>query len=64
MALDPGLAVGHFWLGTTLVLMRVEGDNEGNKKLVEEACSEFSKCLRLDPRNEDARKAKERIGCK
>jgi tetratricopeptide (TPR) repeat protein len=62
--LEPGLAVGHFWLGTSLVLMRVEGDNAGNAKLVEEACSEFTKCLRLDPRNEDARKAKERISCK
>jgi len=64
VALDPALAVGHFWLGTGLVLMRVEGDNEGNKKLVEEACGEFAKCLRLDPKNEDARKARERISCK
>ncbi len=64
VALDPSLAVGHFWLGTTLTIMRVEGDNEGNKKLVEEACSEFSKCIRLEPKNDDARKSKERIGCK
>jgi tetratricopeptide (TPR) repeat protein len=64
VALEPGLAVGHFWLGTGLVLMRVEGDNEGNRKLVEEACSEYGKCLRLDPKNEDARKARERISCK
>jgi tetratricopeptide (TPR) repeat protein len=64
VALEQNLAVGHFWLGTGLVLMRVEGDNAGNAKLVEEACSEYTKCLRLDPRNEDARKAKERIGCK
>jgi tetratricopeptide (TPR) repeat protein len=64
VALEPGLAVGHFWLGTGLVLMRVEGDNDGNKRLVEEACAEFGKCLRLDPKNEDARKAKERISCK
>jgi tetratricopeptide (TPR) repeat protein len=64
VALDPGMAAGHFWLGTSLVLMRVEGDNAGNAKLVEEACSEFGKCLRLEPKNEDARKARERIGCK
>ena len=64
VALEPGLAVGHFWLGTGLVLMRVEGDNEGNKKLVEEACSEYGKCLRLDPKNQDALKARERISCK
>jgi len=42
----------------------VEGDDAGNKKLQEEACAEFSKVLRLDPRNEDAKKSKERIGCK
>jgi tetratricopeptide (TPR) repeat protein len=64
VALEPGLAVGHFWLGTGLVLMRVEGDNEGNRKLVEEACSEYGKCLRLDPKNQDALKARERISCK
>jgi tetratricopeptide (TPR) repeat protein len=64
VALEPGLGVGHFWLATGLVLMRVEGDNEGNKKLVEEACAEYTKCLHLDPKNEDARKAKERISCK
>ena len=63
-ALDPNLAAGHFWLGTSLVLSRREGDTDGNKKLVEEACAEFGKCLRLEPKNEDARKAKERIGCK
>ncbi len=63
-ALDPGTAQSHFWLGTGLILMRVEGDTEGNKKLVDEACSEFSKCLRLDPKNEDAKKSRERIGCK
>jgi len=64
VALEPGLAVGHFWLGTGLVLMRVEGDNEGNRKLVEEACSEYGKCLLLDPKNQDALKARERISCK
>jgi tetratricopeptide (TPR) repeat protein len=64
VALDPGIGAAHFWLGTSLVLMRVEGDNAGNAKLVEEACSEFSKCIRLEPKNDDARKAKERIGCK
>jgi hypothetical protein len=45
-------------------MSRKEGDNEGNKRLVEEACQEFTKTLRLDPRNEDAKKAKERISCK
>ena len=64
VALEPGLAVGHFWLATGLILMRVEGDTDGNKKLVEEACAELGKCLRLDPKNEDARKARERISCK
>jgi len=61
---DPGSADAHFWLGQSLLLLRKEGDTEGNKKLVEEACAEFSRCLRLDPKNENAKKARERIGCK
>ena len=63
-ALDQGNAQGHFWLATGLILMRQEGDTAGNKKLVEEACAEYTKCLRLDPKNEDAKKSKERYGCK
>ncbi|HUI10054.1 MAG TPA: tetratricopeptide repeat protein [Bacteroidota bacterium] len=60
---DQASAEAHFWLGTGLLLMRKEGD-PGNAKLMEEACSEFNKCLRLDPKNENARKAKEHYGCK
>ena len=61
---DQGAADGHFWLGTALVLTRKEGDTEGNKRIVDEACAEYNKCLRYDPKNENAKKAKERIGCK
>ena len=64
VSLDPGSVQGHLWLGQALIQSRVEGDNEGNAKLQAEACAEFAKVLRLDPRNEDAKKAKERIGCK
>ena len=60
---DAGAAEGHFWLGTSLLLMRKEGD-PGNAKLMEEACGEFNRCLRLDPKHEGARKAKEHYGCK
>jgi tetratricopeptide (TPR) repeat protein len=61
--LDPGSAAAHLWLAQSLVLSRVEGDNEGNKVLRDEACGEYRKALRIDPRNEDAKKGMERIGC-
>ena len=61
--LEPSNGQGHLWLGQGLILLRVEGDNAGNKKLTEEACSEFKKALRIEPRNDDAKKAMERYGC-
>jgi tetratricopeptide (TPR) repeat protein len=60
---NPGNVPGHFWLGECLVRSRVPDDPEGNKKLIEEACSEWRKVLKLDPKNEDAKKGIERIGC-
>ena len=54
----------HLWLGQGLILARKEGEYDKNKKLVEEACAELTKALRLDPRNDDAKKSMERIGCK
>lgn len=62
--LDPANAQGHLWLGQGLIQARVEGEDAKNKVLQEEACSEFRKALKIDPRNEDAKKAMERIGCK
>jgi tetratricopeptide (TPR) repeat protein len=62
--LDPGNAQGHLWLGQGLIQARVEGADAENAKLKEEACSEFRKTLKLEPRNEDAKKAMERVGCK
>jgi tetratricopeptide (TPR) repeat protein len=64
ISLDQKSVQGHLWLGQALIQSRVEGDNEGNAKLQAEACAEFNLVLRLEPRNEDAKKAKERIGCK
>ena len=61
--LEAGNAQGHLWLAQSLVFSRVEGDNAGNKKLTEEACSEYKKVVRLDPKNTDAAKGMERIGC-
>jgi tetratricopeptide (TPR) repeat protein len=60
---NTGNVQGHFWLGECLVRSRVPADPEGNKKLIEEACSEWKKVLKLDPRNEDAKKRMESIGC-
>ncbi len=62
--LEPGNAQGHLWLGQALIQARIEGDDVKNKQLQEEACGEFRKSLKLDPKNEDAKKAMERIGCK
>jgi tetratricopeptide (TPR) repeat protein len=62
--LEANNAAAHLWLGQSLVLSRVEGDNEGNRKLQEEACSEYKKVLRIQPSNADAKKGMERIGCK
>ncbi len=61
--MDQSSAGGHLWLAQALVLARVEGDNAGNAKLKDEACSEYRKVLRLDPGNTDAKKGIERIGC-
>lgn len=62
--LDPGNAQGHLWLGQGLIQARKEGDDKRNKELQEEACGEFRKTLKLEPKNEDAKKAMDRIGCK
>lgn len=64
VVMDPNNAQGHFWLANSLTYLRKEGDTQGNRKLQDEACAEYAKTLRLDPRNEDAKKAAERIGCK
>ncbi len=61
--LDPGNSQGHLWLAQGLIRSRKEGEDAVNKKLQEEACSELRKVLKLDPRNEDAKKSIERIGC-
>jgi tetratricopeptide (TPR) repeat protein len=63
VALNPNNADGHLWLGEALVRSRIEGENERNRQLNEEACGEFKKVLKLDPKNEQAKKAMERIGC-
>jgi tetratricopeptide (TPR) repeat protein len=63
VSLNPNNADGHLWLGEALVRSRIEGETERNRQLAEEACAEFKKALRLDPRNDQAKKAMERIGC-
>lgn len=61
--LDPGNAQGHLWLAQALIQSRVEGDDEKNKQLRDDACGELRKVLKVEPRNEDAKKTMERIGC-
>jgi tetratricopeptide (TPR) repeat protein len=63
VALNPNSADGHLWLGETLTRSRIEGENELNRRLTEEACAEYKTALRLDPKNDAARKAIDRIGC-
>jgi tetratricopeptide (TPR) repeat protein len=64
IAIDGKNPVSHLWLAQTLILLRVEGADEANKKLQEEACQEYKQVLRLQPTNADAKKGMERIGCK
>jgi tetratricopeptide (TPR) repeat protein len=61
--LDPNNAQGHLWLAQGLIQSRVEGDDEKNRQLRDDACGELRKVLKIEPKNEDAKKAMERIGC-
>ena len=61
--MDANSVQGHLWLAEGLVRSRVPGNDETNKQLKDEACSEYKKVLRLDSKNEDAKKGMERIGC-
>jgi len=61
--LEPGNAQGHLWLAQGLIQSRKEGDDKRNREIQEEACNELRKALKFDPRNDDAKKAMERIGC-
>lgn len=60
---NAGNVQGHFWVGECLVRSRIPGDDENNAKLKEEACAEWKKVLKLEPKNEEARKGLERISC-
>jgi tetratricopeptide (TPR) repeat protein len=64
VALDPNNDATHLWLGQGLILSRVEGNDAVNRKILDEACGEFKKVLRLNPGNSDAKKSMERVGCK
>lgn len=60
---DPNNVQGLFWLGECLVRSRVPGDDKKNKELKDEACAAWKKVLKLDPKNEEAKKGLDRIGC-
>ncbi len=61
--LDPNNAQGHLWLAQGLIQSRVEGEDEKNRQLRDDACGELRKVLKIEPKNEDAKKAMVRIGC-
>ncbi|MCK5573013.1 MAG: tetratricopeptide repeat protein, partial [Bacteroidetes bacterium] len=61
--MNPKDPAAHLWLAQGLVLMRIEGDDAGNKKLKDEACQEYRTVLKMEPRNKDAQKGMELIGC-
>ncbi len=62
--LDPNSPSAHLWLAQGLIISRVEGDNKRNKELLDEACTEYRKVLKLDPKNADAQKGMTLYGCK
>ncbi len=64
IAMDQGNAAAHLWLAQGLILLRVPGEDQKNRALQEEACSEYKKTLRLQPTNADAKKGMDLYGCK
>jgi hypothetical protein len=64
VSIDSRNAQGHFWLGETLLRLRVEGENDQIRKLTADACREFARALALDPTLDDARKEMARYGCR
>ncbi|MDH3253192.1 MAG: tetratricopeptide repeat protein, partial [Ignavibacteria bacterium] len=64
ISLNQSNAQAHLWLAQGLVQSRIEGENELNKGLTDEACAELAKTQKLDPRSEEAKKLSVRIGCK
>ena len=60
---DPGNPQAHLWLAEGLIRSRVPGNDKDNQVLKDEACVEYRKVLKLEPRNEDAKKGMEHYGC-
>ncbi|MGB6031971.1 MAG: tetratricopeptide repeat protein [Bacteroidota bacterium] len=61
--MNPADPAAHLWLAQGYVLMREEGEDEKNRELKGKACEEYRKVLKIDPRNKDAKKGMELIGC-
>lgn len=61
--MEGGNAQGHFWLAQGLIRSRKEGEDEKNRQILEEACNELRRVLKLEPRNEDAKKSMNLVGC-
>ena len=55
-------AIAPFVSREALIRSRIPGDDATNEKLRAEACAEWRKVLKLDPKNEDAKKEMEHYG--
>ena len=62
--LDQENAESHFWLGEALIRSRIVGNDESIRSLTAEACTEFRKAIKLNPRHENAKKEMVKYGCK
>jgi len=64
----PSQADLHTWLGQSLMYLyfkRVKetGDRKGNDYLKQDACAEFNKVLKIDPKNPNAKNSKDKLDC-
>jgi tetratricopeptide (TPR) repeat protein len=64
IGLDQKNAKAHYWLGVSLLRLRIPGDNASIHSLTAQACKEFQTALRLDPGNEEVKKELRLYGCK
>ncbi len=64
----PSQADLHTWLGQSLMYLyfkkvKETGDRKAYDHLKQEACNEFNKVLKIDPRNSNAKNGKEKLDC-
>lgn len=64
----PSQADLHTWLGQSLMYLyfkkvKETGDRKAYDHLKQEACNEFNRVLKIDPRNSNAKNGKEKLDC-